>query len=296
MPNCTRCQRPIASSRPTCLYCGAPLAQAPVAPEPAGVAAGPAGQLVGFWLGEVDAPTLADALGIDLYAARQRVQRGGAQFWRSLDQAEARAEAGRLAAAGLKTWLFDEHAVRAHGQPRQALGGGLAQGRLRLRFEQATLTPEVHDLLMVVRGPIAREYQRDPARSPGARERKHPPAPIEPGYRFHVHMREPAAPLELNPAAFEFDEDEDGRAAYLTLHRWAQKLGERLPVDDGFRYVVPALNPAQAEASREAIFMGGAESRGGGHKRDERLLLDNLAQFRFFSAWRGLAERERTLR
>jgi hypothetical protein len=58
-------------------------------------------------------------------------------------------------------------------------------------------------------------------------------------------------------------------------------------VDDAFRRLPPALAPAPPAGGRLA--RAGETPREGAPK--EGGVLDNLAQFRFYSAWRGAAER-----
>ena len=61
--------------------------------------------------------------------------------------------------------------------------------------------------------------------------------------------------------------------------------------DDGFRRLPVALAPALPEEGAAASLRrtGG----GPGWSKDARLILDNLAQFRFYSGWRAAAFRRR---
>lgn len=295
MPSCPSCQRPVATSRPTCLYCGATVATESAGPPGAELQPAPAseasGLLLGYWPEAQSAASLAAALDIEPYEARQRVARRGPQLWRLLDEPQARAEAARLEAAGLATWLLPEAGVRRYSQPSLVTGGGFEPGLLRLRACGRARTLPKGELLLVVRGPIARQPQDDPeTRYRGMRSHAGKAIPLEPGYRFHLHLRANEAPLELDPAAFEFEDRLAGRAPYLSLHRWLSELGA--PGDDSFRQLTPALSPAEPEAGRAAGWLADLGERGSG-KLAARVLLDNLRQFRFFSAWRGLLERER---
>jgi hypothetical protein len=60
-------------------------------------------------------------------------------------------------------------------------------------------------------------------------------------------------------------------------------------VDDEFRRLPPALAPAAPSGGA----LGMVETLRAPRASDAPLVLDNLAQFRFYSAWRGLVERQR---
>jgi hypothetical protein len=62
--------------------------------------------------------------------------------------------------------------------------------------------------------------------------------------------------------------------------------------DDGFRRLPPALAPTTEEP--DAGLAGAARPRPRrGRDALAPVILDNLAQFRFYSAWRGAIERRR---
>jgi hypothetical protein len=302
MPACPACQRPVALLRATCFYCGGALpteetvtalqvheaARDPGPPEPTDSGR----TLVVIWLQDQDAGALARVLDLDLYDARQRVTRGGAQLWRNVLRAEAQAEVQRLRAAGIEALPIDERDVRQAGSPIVVAGGARDASRLQLRAGPQTRQLEQGDLLLVVQGPIAREVQADPDARTSSKRPQRAPA-LESGYRFHLHLRGAGErPLELDPAAFEFEQAADGRAPYLTLRRWIETLAPSVPVDDGFRLVAPALAPADPDSlpSRWAGMLAAHEGEG---RRRDRAWLDNLAQFRFHSAWRAIVERRR---
>jgi hypothetical protein len=117
-------------------------------------------------------------------------------------------------------------------------------------------------------------------------------ATLGPGYRFHLHRRREPRPLELDPGAFEF-----GAAAGLAdsseqrLIAWLATLTTGVPVDDSFERQTPALAPAEPPGGPLSALeaLGRPSSR---HQAPTSQILDNLAQFRFYSAWRGLLERQ----
>jgi hypothetical protein len=72
----------------------------------------------------------------------------------------------------------------------------------------------------------------------------------------------------------------------MEIAGWMAALGTTVPVDDGFRRLAPALAPAAPDAGAAARLQDALR----GADRTAAIL-DNLAQFRFYSAWRGAVER-----
>ncbi len=289
MASCPACARPAAAGRPRCLYCGAPLpavpetapeaAAAPAAPEPEGrdrVICDAAG---------VEAAALGAALGIGAYEAGQLARRGGWQELRALPPAEALALAGRLRAAGARAEVVPEADGRRAARPLLVQGGGFEGGSLALDTGAGPIGLLPAELLLIVRGPITREYQAQEAPGWRALRRVRVNNP-QPGYRFHLHRRADPVPLELDPAEFAFRSPR--ASAHLELGAWCDALArDGVAVDDGFRKlpVALALVAAREEAAKGA--RPGVQHR---EKESDRLL-DNLVQFRAYSAWRGALER-----
>jgi hypothetical protein len=286
MAPCPRCGRPAASSGARCLYCGAERPADAAAPDvpPTPLPEPPARTLVVVELRAAPAEALADALGLSPYEAARRAERGGFHLHRIAAPAEAEAAAERLTRAGVRPWLVPEAAVRAAARPRPVRGGRPDGRALLLQVGDETLRVSAAELLLVVRGPVVREYQ-----SVAKRQRVRA-ASLEGGHRVHLHGRADGPPLELDPGDFEFA-DRAGVIAptLLVLSGWLEALGPDVPVDDDFRRLPPALGPE--ETSRGAL--GLAEALRPPRRSDAPLLLDNLAQFRFYSAWRAIVERRR---
>jgi hypothetical protein len=136
----------------------------------------------------------------------------------------------------------------------------------------------------VVAGAIRREYQARETRARSFRS-----ATLEQGYRFHLHRGDDPGPIELDPAGLEFDEDSRAAASsLLRVGRWVSALSGAGATDQGFRFLPPALAPATP--SPEAGVLAAA-ARLSSEASEEAVVLDNLAQFRFYSAWRACAER-----
>jgi len=304
MADCPACRRPMAMARATCVYCGAPL------PEPAGragtreaTASAPppaetaARLLVILDLGTASEDTVASALGLSIFEAGQRRKRGGLQLHRIAEETRAREAAAALGAAGLGVVLVPEDEART--PPLHALGGGLEAGGLRLRAREGDLLVGSEDLRLVVRGPIAREYQ------PSLQIRSVRTASLDGGYRIHLHRRADPRPVELDPGNFEFGFTVTG-SSLLELLGWIGAVAPAVPVDDEFRRLPPELSPAAAATFGVMAATAGLSrpDRGkpdfptravlGGSGADEPpAVLDNVAQFRFYSGWRAAVERRR---
>jgi len=299
--DCPHCGRPVALVRPKCLYCGKPLpaellalaetsaAQAiqtlderlTGAAEPVAAPGldSPERLLIILDLRAGDPAKLSRALGLSAFEARQRVRRGGYQLHRIAPASEARDEAARITAAGLRAVTLLEQQARI--DPSVVSGGRLEPGRLAGRSATGRFEWSAADLLFVVKGPIQRQFQ---AEDKNLRRLKSA-SPSE-GYRFHLHRSSDPRPLELDPDAFDFDA-ERGKVAssMLRITAWLESFEKPPLVDDGFRFLPPALQ-ASDEADATARALGRSTQRKGA-----LVVLDNLRQFRFYSAWRGALER-----
>lgn len=296
-------------ARPTCLYCGVPLpadlqaqAEAAAALARAEAREAPPGFPRGQGFTREAAPAaldrlvlvadvtgapaslLAELLGLSAFEAGVRARAGGLHLHRVGPIEEVKAEASILAEAGMRIVTFPEAEARA--APVVATGGEQDGRRLRLRTSEGPTDVSAAEVLLVVLGPIQREYQARQV------ERKNPSAAtLEAGYRFHLHRRNEPRPVELDPASFAFGtRGTVAGSSLLELKAWIADLGD-LPSDDGFRRLPVALAPALPEEGTAASLRrtGGGPGRSG----EARTILDNLAQFRFYSGWRAAAYRRR---
>lgn len=293
MPSCATCGRPRTAAGTTCLYCGAPL---PPAPGPAGLpAAAPAGsppqaagdrRLLLLGLAGVSEDALARALGRPPYEAALLVRRGGWHLHRILEVGAADAEARRLRAFGLDALLVPEPEARV--RPLRTLGGERGEGQLVLRTEEGPVTVRRGELLLVVRGPIAREFQ-----TPARRRRVETARPHE-GYRVHLHRREDPRPVEIDTGSVELGFAITA-SARMEVDAWVEEIAGDAPRDDGFRRLAPALSLAEPEpkGALAAVRTLGLASRDAAGRDDQAVVFDNVEQFRFYSGWRAAVERRR---
>jgi hypothetical protein len=228
---------------------------------------------------------LARVFDLPAYEAGQKQRLGGLQLHRTGDEPAIRAEADRLAREGVVVFVLPEEEVLL--PPVVVTGGAREADRLELRFEGGRITVSARELVLLVQGPIAREYQSRVV------ERKKPRlAGLDAGYRFHLYRHDVAPPLELDHENFSFGaRGTVAGSSLLELKSWMADWGGAVAVDDGFKRLPPALAPAAAETGAGASLAAAraASARG----KDAPLVLDNLTQFRFYSGWRAAVERRR---
>jgi hypothetical protein len=290
----------MAAAQARCVYCGAELPAESVAAAAASRAAlesewaaggssappaedgRPSRVLLVLEVEGTDPDTLARALGCSVFEAAQRTRRSGPDLHRILPEPQARTEAERLRAAGVAVLEIAEDEVR-RAMPVVAARGAMEADALALETDDGAVRLAPGDVLLIVRGAIAREYPVSPE------VRRVSLASLEPGYRVHLHRAPPARTVEIDPAAFEFASGPAVGGAQIQITSWLDHVFPGVPRDDSFRLVIPALAPAAPPAGGSAA-TAAALSRPG---RDRRAVLDNAAQFRFHSAWRAAAFRLR---
>ncbi len=283
----------MALARDRCLYCGEALPShlVPDPPTPGSSGSGepeaPARTLLILDLEAVEPERLVSALGLATYEAALLARRGGFHLHRVLAPPLAEAEAQRLHAEGLRVETVAEAETRP--PPLRALGGERGRGTLTLRTEEGPVALRRGDLLIVVRGAIARQYQ------PVYRRRRVDTTSLDEGYRVHLHRRADRRPVEIDAANFEFGFAVTG-STRLELEAWVEEIAGDVAEDDGFRRLPPAFGVAEPEprgplAAADALGRAGRGDQPGGE--GDSVVLDNAGQFRFYSAWRAALERRR---
>jgi hypothetical protein len=257
-----------------------PPREAVTAPPALPASALPERALVIVSLEGAPAALLSTALGLSAYEGAQWARRGGYHLHRAAAPKDAEAERARLSALGLQVFSLDEAAVRTAAEPEAVTGGQLEAGAARLHTAAGVVEVGAEGLLLIVKGPVTRELP------PLDSLRWSRTASLEPAFRFHLHRREPSRPLEIDPSAFDFGAHRAGDSSLLEIARWVAALSTAVPVDDGFRRLSPALAPATPPAGAAARLEDALRS---GPRA--AAILDNAAQFRFYSAWRGAVER-----
>ncbi len=311
MPSCPSCRRPVAVARASCVYCGAPLPAAvaeqardaaraalPPARAPSSEPEPPARTLVVIDLALVEPAVLARATNVSPYEAALLTRRRGLHLHRVLLPEQAEGEATRLAGEGIVALLVPEPEARV--RPERAVSGELLGASLLLSTEEGGVEVARDDLLIVVTGPLTRQRQAS------ARRPKFATATFEEGWCLHLHRLAEPRPIEIDAGSFEPGFAAAG-STQLQLRSWLEVIARDVPRDDAFRLLTPALAPAEGpapgalsavESLRARPLVAPAvpapgDWRSPGRAADERVLLDNLAQFRFYSGWRAAVERRR---
>ena len=281
----------MASSLPRCLYCGATLpegAQRQV--EEPDSASDRVVLVVDTTAG---AGVLGEALGLSPAEAALRTRRGRHQLHRILAAGEAETEARRLAERGVAAILLPEDEVRQASRPRIARGGDPESGSLWLAERGETVRLEAGEVLTVLWGPIRCELaRRDPG--PLRTQRLAPRGRIHEREVYHVHVRTDLRPLEIEPAAFEFSQGLGGlESSRLRVQRALEALAPGIPIDRSFGVEAPALGVSPESAPEPPSALDDLRAKSDPHapQRPTAVALDNLEQFRFHSAWRGVLVR-----
>ena len=102
--------------------------------------------------------------------------------------------------------------------------------------------------------------------------------------------------MEIDGGNFEFGFTVTG-STRLELDAWVEAVGKGIPRDDGFRRIPPAFGVAEPEARGRLAAASALGRTSRARRRDgegEPVILDNGAQFAFYSGWRAAIERRRT--
>jgi hypothetical protein len=228
---------------------------------------------------------VASALGLTRYEAGQRVRRSGYQPHLVAPDDEAAAEGSRLASLGLAVTVVPEAEILVASQPARVRTASLGAGWLEVESEEGLRRLNPHDLLLVVRGAIRRQYMT--GFDPPKRLRS---ATLAPGARFQLHLRHARdlRPFEVDADAVELrGERRYPASSLLELEHWLRLLAPA-SLDTAFDRLAPALAPAEEPRGGAAALSArrGLERRPTGPP-----VLDNVAQFRFYSGWRAGVER-----
>jgi hypothetical protein len=176
-----------------------------------------------------------------------------------------------------------EAEVRA--PPLHCLAGEPRGGALLLRTTEGPVTLARGDALLVVRGSITREYQTR------AEWRRIATARPEHGFRVHVHRRDDPRPLEIDALNFELGFAATS-SARLEIDARLEAVAGDAPRDDAFSRQPTVLGPAAPEPA-SALSAAGSLAGGPPSGEGRPLLLDNLAQFRFYSGCLAAVARRR---
>lgn len=137
------------------------------------------------------------------------------------------------------------------------------------------------DVALIVSASIRRERVRDETSL-----RTRPPTRLEDAWLVHLHLRSEARPWEIDPRRTGY-KGAGLASAHMRTVELVRRLSAAAPHDEAFKNIVPALSPGVVD-SAEAIGLKATRPPTG--KEPKPVVLDNLAQFREYSAWRGAIE------
>jgi hypothetical protein len=134
------------------------------------------------------------------------------------------------------------------------------------------------DVALIVSASIRREKVKE-----AGSLKKTPDVRLEDAVLIHLHLRGETRPLELDPRRAVF-EGQGLASAHMRTLDFVRRLAATVPHDEGFRNVVPALAPGVDPLSELSGLTTPPKTSA---KEAKLIVLDNVAQFREYSAWRG---------
>lgn len=311
--DCPACARPIAMARATCVYCGAALPQDGLeeaqraarkvlqSKNLAGLEAvtqgfgreQPPRRYVVIDTASAPVELIAEACSVSVWEARQWQAASRYRLLKvSAEPADGPLESG-LAQRGLDPLVVPEATVARSRNPvlLESIDPLADPPQCTFRDDPEG-SPSRRglregDLTLIVSAPIKRERVKDTAPSRARAETR-----IEDAWLVHLHLRGEARPWEIDPLKTAY-EGAGLSSAYLRTLELVRRLSTLAPHDEAFRNIVPALSPG-LDPRRDLEGLAPAAKK---KDREQRVVvLDNVAQFREYSAWRGalqalLAER-----
>ena len=233
---------------------------------------------------------IAEACGVSPWEARQWQAASRYRLVKvSTEPADGPLESG-LRAKGLRVLIVpDETVVRSRNPiPLESIDplADPAQCTVREDPEAAPLRRALReqDLALIVSAPIKRERVKDETARRTPKDTR-----LEDAWLVHLHIRGEARPWEIDPLRTAY-EGVGFASAYMRTLELVRRLQAFAPHDDAFKNVVPALSPGADPLIGLESFASTSKKKS---KEPKVVVLDNVAQFREYSAWRGAIETAR---
>ncbi|HRB12001.1 MAG TPA: hypothetical protein PKU70_03240 [Vicinamibacteria bacterium] len=305
---CPACARPIAMARANCVYCGAALSEA-VQEEAAraaqkilqtrslasleAVAAGSGRDLQPRRYVVIDTSaaaveTIADACGVSAWEARQWQAASRYRLVRvSNEPADGPLESA-LKTKGLRVFIVPDETVARSRNPIPLESIDPLADPVQCTVREDPEAPpsrralREQDLSLIVSASIKRQRVKDEAPRRTTADTR-----LEDAWLVHLHIRGEARPFEIDPQRTAY-EGVGLASAYMRTLELVRRLQSFAPHDDAFKNVVPALSPGAEPRSGLETFASAASRKKS--KEPKVVVLDNVAQFREYSAWRGAIE------
>ncbi len=288
---CPACSRPNADAADKCLYRSErlpPVSEEDIRAEVPGLEGGDRHLLIIIPSGEAPEDRVerfSEITGVAKYDARLILQATRPRLFRRVEtETEARELSRRLTQARIAHYVVADRAVRSMPVSR-ARGGAFNERHLQLRLDGKEVAIPYTELLLVVRGEIAREHHDEKRLGSGRGVSR----PLSPGTRLYLFAREASVAVEIDPDRFDWTllGSELSRSSLLNVERFSSRLGALAPgarFDRGFNQEPIALSRSEAVEDLTQMLSGSEKGRRG-------VLYDNEAQFRFYARWRYRLER-----
>ncbi len=301
---CPACARPIATAQPTCLYCGASLSKdAQAAAALAGKRVLQARNLLNIEEAARGAPLdrpsrryividMADA-SVDRIASGCSVSGWEARQWQAasryrlvkvMDEPSERPLVARLLGEGLAASVIHEDTVSKARRPIQVESIDVSRIPAPCTLRHDSDTPPVRQTLpeqeiaLIISASIRREKVRELVSPSKVQDLR-----LEDVLFVHLHIKGDARPWEIDPRRARF-EGEGLASGHMRTLQLVRRLAEFAPHDESFKNQVPALAQGADPLSELAEPIS---ARPPARKEAKLVVLDNLSQFREYSAWRG---------
>ncbi|MEO8500104.1 MAG: hypothetical protein ABI565_04260 [Vicinamibacteria bacterium] len=304
---CPACSRPIAMARANCVYCGAALSSEAIA------GAAQASQKVlqsknllnleaaatarvreqasrrYLIIDTASAPVerLAEACSVSAWEARQWQAASRYRLLKiSTEPANGEFESG-LRERGLVPLVVPDDTIARSRNPVliESMDPNVSplQCSLREDPEAAPSRRELReqDVMLILSASIKRERVKDQAPSRARADTR-----LEDAWLIHLHVVGEPRPWEIDPLRTSY-EGPGLASAFMRTLELVRRLSTLAPHDESFRNIVPALSPG-ADPLRELQALAPAAKKKA--KEPKVVVLDNVAQFREYSAWRGAVE------
>jgi len=308
--NCPACARPVAMARPTCVYCGVALPKDTI--EEASLAAQrvlnsktlfdlenaakgadavrPARRYLVIDTTSASAEALALGCSISEWETRQWQVASRYRLLRISDGSQDGPLESQLRERGVAPLVIPEDVVARARRPMTVETLDLsASPVLRAHLVEepdAAVVPRdlrEHDIVLMVSAIIKREKVREPVASRLRADRR-----LDDGYLVHLHLKGEPRPWEIDPGRTGY-QGPGPTSAYMRTLELVRRLAATISHDEGFKNIVPALSPG-VDPLTDLAGLRGSRSKG---KEPKTVILDNVAQFREYSAWRAAVEKAR---
>ena len=239
--------------------------------------------------GDSKIQSFAEVTGLAAYDARLWLQTRRHRLFRKVhDASEARGLSERLDEMGIRHFTLAEADVQAlpvETLRRIELGSRSLELSLAEGQRQAI---DYSDLLLLVRGEIRREQHQE-KKMAIAKGAKGASRSQTPGLRLHIYGVDASVSAELDSEVFDWRilAEDQSPSTPINFKRLTDKLlllASQAKLDRGFDMESVVLSRSEANSGIGEMLQG--------QKGREGTLYDNGPQFRFYSRWRFLVERE----